>query len=67
MNSPKHALALPPDVVGAIFQYLKPAGVLDAAPTAKAWAEAGECEENAAYMLQACRGSCNACEAKVEL
>ena len=35
-------LSLPPDVVGAIFQFLKPAQVLDAAPTAKAWAEAGE-------------------------
>ena len=35
-------LSLPPDVVGAIFQFLKPADVLDAAPTAKAWAEAGE-------------------------
>ena len=35
-------LSLPPDVVGAIFQFLKPAHVLDAAPTAKAWAEAGE-------------------------
>ena len=34
-------LSLPPDVVGAIFQFLKPAHVLDAAPTAKAWAEAG--------------------------
>ena len=35
-------LSLPPDVVGAIFQFMKPADVLDAAPTAKAWAEAGE-------------------------
>ena len=35
-------MSLPPDCVGAIFQYLKPAHVLDAAPTAKAWAEAGE-------------------------
>ena len=35
-------LSLPPDVVGAIFQFLKPAHVFDAAPTAKAWAEAGE-------------------------
>ena len=42
MRSPKRPLALPPDVVGAIFQFLKPAHVLDAAPTAKAWAEAGE-------------------------
>ena len=41
-STPKRALALPPDVVGAIFQFLKPAHVLDAAPTAKAWAEAGE-------------------------
>ena len=35
-------MSLPPDVVGAIFQFLRPAQVLDAAPTAKAWAEAGE-------------------------
>ena len=35
-------LSLPPDVVGAIFQFLKPAHVLDAASTAKAWAEASE-------------------------
>ena len=41
-STPKRALTLPPDVVGAIFQFLKPAHVLDAAPTAKAWAEAGE-------------------------
>ena len=41
-STPEHALALPPDVVGAIFRYLKPANVLDAAPTAKAWAEASE-------------------------
>ena len=39
---PQNTLSLPPDVVGAIFQFLKPAHVLDAAPTAKAWAEAGE-------------------------
>ena len=41
-STPKRALTLPPDVVGAIFQFLKPAHVLDSAPTAKAWAEAGE-------------------------
>ena len=41
-STPEHALALPPDVVGAIFRYLKPAHVLDAASTAKAWAEASE-------------------------
>ena len=41
-STPKRALALPPYVVGAIFQFLKPAQVLDAAPTAQAWAEAGE-------------------------
>ena len=35
-------LSLPPDVVGAIFQFLKPAHVLDAASTAKAWAEASD-------------------------
>lgn len=41
-NTPTHVLGLPPDVVGAIYRYLKPAHVLDAAPTAKAWAEASE-------------------------
>ena len=35
-------LSLPPDVVGAIFQFLKPAHVLDAAPTTKAWARPGD-------------------------
>ena len=41
-STPKRALTLPPDVVGAIFQFLKPAHVLDAASTAKAWAEASD-------------------------
>ncbi len=39
---PQNTLSLPPDVVGAIFQFLKPAHVLDAASTAKAWAEASD-------------------------
>jgi hypothetical protein len=41
-STPKNVLGLPPDVVGAIYKFMKPAHVLDAAPTAKAWGEAGE-------------------------
>ena len=51
----------------AVLSGLPPLPCADENAGCAAWAEAGECEENAAYMLQACRGSCNACEAKVEL
>ena len=51
----------------AVLSGLPPLPCADENAGCAAWAEAGECEENAAYMLVSCRGSCNACEAKVEL
>ena len=35
-------------------------------PECRAWADAGECRANAAYMRDACRESCGACCAQAE-
>merc|ERR1712224_952628 len=35
---------------------------IDKKPECRAWANAGECKTNAAYMLKNCRLSCGACE-----